>query len=114
MEEAPGAEEAPEAAPASRAATKKRSREDRDAAGASKPPSGLDAWAEEATVARVAVAAFGDAVPPLPPAEAFKQLMASAVSSNHSKTVVKDSFEDKLERDETKRVLALHENVRCC
>ena len=42
MEEAPGAEEAPEAAPASRAATKKRSREDRDAAGASKPPSGLD------------------------------------------------------------------------
>jgi hypothetical protein len=65
-------------------------------------------------LARVAVAAFGDAVPPLPPAEAFKQLMASAVSSNHSKTVVKDSFEDKLERDETKRVLALHENVRCC
>ena len=52
MEEAPGAEEAPEAAPASRAATKKRSREDRDAAGASKPPSGLDAWAEEATANR--------------------------------------------------------------
>ena len=52
MEEAPGAEEAPEAAPASRAATKKRSREDRDAAGASIPPSGLDAWAEEATANR--------------------------------------------------------------
>ena len=62
-------------------------------------------------LSRVAVAAFGDAVPKLSPAEAFKQLMAQAISSNHSKTVVKDGFEDMLVRDETKRVLSLHENV---
>ena len=48
MEEAPGAEEGRR----SRAAAKMRSREDRDTAGASIPPSGLDAWAEEATANR--------------------------------------------------------------
>ena len=64
MEEAPGAEEGP----ASRAAAKKRSREDRDAAGASIPPSGLDAWAEEATANRggagAASSGGGDQSPP--------------------------------------------------
>ena len=42
--------EAPEEAPASDVATKKRSRSERDAA-ASNTPSGLDAWAEEAPTA---------------------------------------------------------------
>ena len=64
MEEAPGAEEGP----ASRAAAKKRSREDRDTDGASIPPSGLDAWAEEATANRGGAGAAssrgGDQSPP--------------------------------------------------
>jgi hypothetical protein len=62
-------------------------------------------------LARIAMAAFGDAAPKLTPSEAFKQLMVQAISPNHSKTIVKDSYEYMLDSDETKRVFATHENV---
>ena len=62
-------------------------------------------------LARIAVAAFGDAVPKLTPSDAFKQLMVQAISPNHSKTIVKDSYEYMLDSDETKHIFAMHENV---